>query len=85
MVWTARAANTGVSAFIDGAGQVRDRTPIFEEAYRVADVPLHPSAEEATFYVRHGDLFVHVCWIACALLAGRAVRRGMRDAPASAD
>ena len=31
-LWTARAANTGVSAFIDGAGRVREQTPIFEQA-----------------------------------------------------
>jgi apolipoprotein N-acyltransferase len=58
----ARAANTGVSAFIDGAGGVRDATPIFEPAWRVADLPLHPAPATATFYVRHGDLFVTACW-----------------------
>jgi apolipoprotein N-acyltransferase len=58
----ARAANTGVSAFIDGAGITRDATPIFEPAYRVFDLPLHESPATATFYVRHGDLFAYACW-----------------------
>ena len=39
-VWTARAANTGVSAIIDAGGRVRARTRIFERDLLVADVPL---------------------------------------------
>ena len=58
----ARAANTGVSAFIDGDGAVRGATPIFEATWRTADLPLHPAPAEATFYVRHGDLFAYACW-----------------------
>jgi apolipoprotein N-acyltransferase len=51
-----------VSAFIDGTGAVHDATPIFEPAWRVRDVPLHPAPSEATFYVRHGDVFAFACW-----------------------
>ena len=42
-VWTARAANTGVSAIIDSRGRVRERTRIFERGLLVADVPLRPA------------------------------------------
>jgi apolipoprotein N-acyltransferase len=60
----ARAANTGVSAFIDGDGSVRGgATPIFEATWRSADLPLHPAPAEATFYVRHGDVFAWACWV----------------------
>jgi apolipoprotein N-acyltransferase len=60
----ARAANTGISAFIDGDGSVRGgATPIFEATWRSADVPLHPAPAEATFYVRHGDVFAYACWV----------------------
>jgi apolipoprotein N-acyltransferase len=62
-LWIARAANTGVSAFIDGAGEAHDATPIFEAAYRVFDLPLHPAPASATFYVRHGDVFAYACWL----------------------
>ena len=59
----ARAANTGISAFIDGDGSTRGRaTPIFEATWRSADLPLHPAPAEATFYVRHGDVFAYACW-----------------------
>jgi len=61
----ARAANTGVSAFIDGDGSVRGgATPIFEATWRTTDLPLHSAPAEATFYVRHGDVFAYLCWVA---------------------
>ena len=78
-VWTARAANTGVSGFIRGDGMGLEQTPVFEAAYRVADVPLHPDPARATFYVRHGDVFAWACWLAVAVLVARA---RMSDPPA---
>jgi apolipoprotein N-acyltransferase len=77
-VWTARAANTGVSAFIDGRGRVQEQTPIFERGLLVTDVPLPSGAGTPTFYVRHGDVFVLSCWIGAAGLAGLAWLRGRR-------
>jgi apolipoprotein N-acyltransferase len=73
--WTARAANTGVSAWIDARGRVREETPIFERGLLVADVPLR-DPERPTFYVRAGDWLPLGCWLASAgLLVGRAFRR----------
>ena len=78
-LWTARAANTGVSAFIDGTGRVREQTPIFETALLVADVPRHADPVRATFYVRHGDLFAGLCWaLSAALLVRARFTRGGR-------
>jgi apolipoprotein N-acyltransferase len=68
-VWTARAANTGVSAIIDSQGRVRSRTRIFERGLLVGDLPLRASPPGGTFYARHGDLFVYACWAAIAALA----------------
>jgi len=56
-VWTARAANTGVSGFIDARGRVRAATRIFERDVVVADVPLRPAPAGGSFYTRHGDWF----------------------------
>lgn len=81
--WVARAANTGVSAFIDERGRVRERTRIFERDFLVRDVPLRAPGEEPTFYVRHGDVFAGACWL---WLAG-ALSRGLwrrRTAPRGA-
>jgi len=58
----ARAANTGVSGFIDRAGTTEVATPIFAPAWRVAELPLHPDPARATFYVRHGDVCATACW-----------------------
>jgi len=76
-VWTARAANTGVSGFIDARGRVRERTDIFERDLRVADVPLRPPPLGGTFYTRHGDVFAWGCWAALAA-AGLGARAGGR-------
>lgn len=76
-LWVARAANTGVSGFIDATGRVREAGPIFERTWLVADVPLQPKPRVATFYVRHGDVFAAGCWLGWAglLAAGLARRR----------
>jgi apolipoprotein N-acyltransferase len=85
-VWTARAANTGVSAIIDSRGRVRSRTRIFERGLLVADVPLRPAPRGGSFYVRHGDVFANACWVGTAVLGAaawtrfRSARRGERKA-----
>lgn len=61
-VWTARAANTGVSALIDERGRVRERTRIFERGFLVGDVPVRPPDVDDSFYVRRGNLFAWACW-----------------------
>jgi len=61
-VWTARAANTGVSAIIDARGRVRESTAIFERGLLVADVPRRPAPVGGSFYSRYGDVFAGACW-----------------------
>lgn len=73
--WTARAANTGVSALIDARGRVRERTRIFERGLLVADVPLRDPARAPTFYTRFGNWLPLGCWLAAAALAVRRLRR----------
>jgi apolipoprotein N-acyltransferase len=75
--WTARAANTGVSALIDARGTVREQTRIFEEALLVGDVPLRDAGRAATFYARRGDVFAWGCWAVSAAL-GLAAWRGRK-------
>jgi apolipoprotein N-acyltransferase len=73
-VWTARAANTGVSAIIDHHGRVRKATAIFERDHLVADVELRPAPPGGSFYARHGDWFALACWAAAGLGLARAWR-----------
>ena len=74
-LWTARAANTGISALIDGRGRIRSRTEIFERDFLVGDVPLRPRESGQTPYVRHGDLLVLACWIGLGAAAVVSRRR----------
>ena len=61
----ARAANTGISGFIDPFGRIVEATPIFtEQAVRATMQVWRPH----TFYSRHGDVFAYGCVIICALL-----------------
>ena len=71
-----RAAQTGVSAFVDPAGRVRARTPVFE-----GPQTLHvevPRGGPDSFYVRYGDVFAAAAtgFLAAAFL--RAVRPKLR-------
>ena len=69
-LWTARAANTGVSALIDHRGRVQEQTGIFERDVRVGDIVLRPAPHGGSFYTRHGDWFAIMCWAASAILLG---------------
>jgi apolipoprotein N-acyltransferase len=73
-----RVTNTGISAFIDEKGVVRDQTGAFQTDVRVWGFV--PSGTR-TFYVRHGDLFVQICaavtlliWIAVLFTRRRSFR-----------
>jgi apolipoprotein N-acyltransferase len=72
--WIARAANTGVSALIDGEGRVRAETRIFERGFLVGEVELASPERQPTFYVRHGDWFAWACWAASGAAALWALR-----------
>lgn len=60
----ARAANTGISAFVAPGGQLIGRTDPWAPAVLIAPIPL---LDRLTFYVRYGDVFA---WSAVALLVG---------------
>jgi len=87
-VWTARAANTGVSAIIDAQGRVREQTRIFERDLLVADVPRRPAPVGGSFYTRHGDVFAAACWLVVAGIwlaarVGLEMRMGKREGRAT--
>ncbi len=71
--YLARAANTGISGFVDPYGRALQKSPLFERAVLVEDVRL---LQERTIYSRVGDL---VAWLSLAatlgaLLAARRLR-----------
>jgi len=68
----ARAANTGVTCFVNQFGRVtqvlRDETgSTFTEGVLTGEIKV-PTEHELTFYTRHGELFAKVC-AAIAVLA----------------
>lgn len=58
----ARAANTGISAFVDPVGRLLDETALFEKAIRTRSLPM---MNRETFYAIYGDIFA----IACVLMS----------------
>ncbi|MCB9521260.1 MAG: apolipoprotein N-acyltransferase [Myxococcales bacterium] len=68
-----RSTNTGISAFVDAAGRIVSRTPTYEEATLVWDVPRMPAA--STPFMRFGPWLT---WLALAIafvpLAARRLR-----------
>jgi apolipoprotein N-acyltransferase len=68
----ARAANTGVSGFIDAGGRVLSASDLFVPAARAA--ALAPRTR-TTFYTRYGDVFAWLCVGVTAALFVREIRR----------
>jgi apolipoprotein N-acyltransferase len=61
----ARAANTGISMFVDPIGRVYDATPLFRPDLRVSPVY---TTDVTTFYTRYGDLLGNGSAAAAVLL-----------------
>jgi apolipoprotein N-acyltransferase len=55
--YLARAANTGITGFVDPYGRIVDKTEIFERAILIGDVRM---LEGRTIYGRIGDLFAYI-------------------------
>ncbi len=66
-----RAANTGISGFVDPAGRIIGSTPLFEDAVMTKRVPV---LKELTFYTRFGDVFALAC-LAAAISAFLVISR----------
>ena len=57
-----RAANTGFSAYIDGFGNIREKSGLFTQEILKTNVPLSVR-EKSTFYAQWGDWFAWLCAI----------------------
>lgn len=68
----ARAANTGISGFIDPAGRILNASPVFTEQAMVGRIPIRNAP---TFYSRHGDVFAYGCVIITGLFILAALWR----------
>ena len=71
--YLARAANTGISGFVDPYGRVLQKSEIFERCILVGDVRM---LEGRTIYGRIGDLFAYICAALTLVALVFAPRRG---------
>lgn len=62
----ARAANTGISLFVDPVGRIHQPTALFEETVATGEVF---TTDETTLFVRYGDVVGTLCALIMALLA----------------
>ena len=76
--WIARSANTGISCFIDPAGNVISPRPYNTRAVISHPIPVQPAAK--TFFVTYGDLLSRLMIILSILLTGGIIARRVRSA-----
>ncbi len=72
----ARAANTGISGFIDAHGHILQSSPLFVEAALTASLY---EGMRTTFYTAYGDLFAIACVILAITFIGLIRRRNRHD------
>lgn len=64
----ARAANTGISGFIDPLGRTSAMLPLFQEAWATADLPI---CTAGTFFIRYGHYFPILCMLGVIIIIVR--------------
>ena len=69
-VFVARAANTGISAFIDPKGKIVEQGGIFTEEAMNGTIRL---SRERTFYTLYGDVFAWICFAFSILFLGHGL------------
>jgi apolipoprotein N-acyltransferase len=69
-VFIARAANTGISAFIDPLGRILKQSGLFTEETLLGTIQL---SQKKTFYTLFGDLFAWLCSALSIFLLGLAI------------
>lgn len=79
----ARAANTGISGFIDSRGRILATSGLFREETLIAD--LVPAGDRKTFYTRFGDVFAWICALLSVIILAVPARPTPQDGPAAAD
>jgi apolipoprotein N-acyltransferase len=72
-IWLVRAANTGVSAFIDPWGRINTASGLFTREVLTGEIDL--KGGKMTFYAQYGDLFAIFCSLLGICLIGYVVLR----------
>jgi apolipoprotein N-acyltransferase len=77
-VYLVRAANTGISCFIDPRGRIvstlnKDGKEIFVKGWLTQDVLV---SDQKTFYTSYGDVFAYLCLAVSMILVGVSLVKG---------
>ena len=67
-----RAANTGISGFIDATGQIRNTTQLFKRELIIDEIA--PNKRPRTFYSKFGDIFSYLCLALTVIISLLAYR-----------
>ncbi len=59
-LYLVRAANTGISAFVDPLGSIKAQTPLFTKGFLKGKTKY---IDKNTFYAAYGDIFVYLCFL----------------------
>jgi len=70
-----RAANTGISGFIDSSGRILSRTEIFKRVILTKEIK---TDKTRSFYTKYGDLFSYLCIVISILLFANIVGKKRR-------
>jgi apolipoprotein N-acyltransferase len=71
-----RAANTGISGFIDSNGRILSRTKIFQRTILTNDIKTDGTK---SFYTKYGDLFSYLCIVFSILLLADIFGKARRN------
>ena len=71
-----RAANTGISGFIDANGQILESTDLFTVSAIASTVNF---SGQKTFYTRAGDIFANICGIITSALVLLRIRASKKQ------
>lgn len=74
-VWLVRAANTGISAFVDPLGRITMASGLFTQEALTGEIGLRGEDKELTFYTRYGDVFAIFCSLMGISLVGYVILR----------
>jgi apolipoprotein N-acyltransferase len=72
-IWLVRAANTGISAFVDPWGRIKTASGLFTREVLTGEINLRGS--KITFYAQYGDAFAIFCSLLGICLIGYVVLR----------
>jgi apolipoprotein N-acyltransferase len=72
-IWLVRAANTGISAFVDPWGRIKTASGLFTREVLTEKIDLRGS--KMTFYTHYGDVFAIFCSLLGICLIGYVVLR----------